>query len=86
MEEVQAGLQDWLALPARIEQALADRNMPIFAAPEHPSVWQRLAGIVFLAAGSGAASLQVAGALPKAWFLPGGLLAVVFGAGLLLRK
>jgi len=82
-EEVRTGLEGWLELPARIEQALAGREGNTSAPPASGvSLWQRVSGIVCVAGGS-AAMMQYA---VDPWFLPAGLLTMVIGTGLLLRR
>ncbi len=82
-EEVRTGLEGWLELPARIEQALAGREGSVFVPQASGvSLWQRVGGIVCVALGS-AATMQYA---VGPWYLPAGLLAMVIGAGLLLRR
>jgi len=82
-EEIRTGLEGWLGLPARIEQALAGREGGAFAAPASgTSLWQRVGGIACVAGGSAATVQHAAGS----WYLPAGLLATVVGVGLLLRR
>ncbi|MDQ6959879.1 MAG: 2-polyprenylphenol 6-hydroxylase [Mariprofundaceae bacterium] len=82
-EDVRAGLEGWLELPARIEQVLTGRGSDIFVpSVSGSSLWQRMGGIVCVAGGSMAAMQYAAGP----WYLPAGVLATVVGAGLLLRR
>ncbi len=82
-EDVRAGLECWLELPARIEQALAGREGGVFVpSSSDPFLWRRLGGIVCVAGGSMAAMQYAAGP----WYLPAGVLATAVGAGLLLRR
>ena len=82
-EDVRAGLEGWLALPERIEEALARREGAVFAppAPSAP-LWQRAFGIACVA-GGGAALAQHAAA---AWAWPAGALALAMGVAVLLRR
>jgi len=80
-EELRAGLGDWLRLPARIEQALAVREVAA-PAPAPSPLWPRLGGIVCVAGGSIAAMQHAAGP----WYLPLGLIVAVLGAALVLRR
>ncbi len=82
-EEVRTGLEGWLTLPVRIEEALAGREGSVFVPPSFGApLWQRVSGIVCVAGGS-AAVVQYA---PGPWLLLAGLLAMVVGSGLLLRR
>jgi len=82
-EDAKTGLEGWLALPARIEQALAGREGSVFVPPvSGDSLWQRVGGIVFVAGGSATVMQYASGP----WLLPAGLLAMVIGTGLLLRR
>ena len=82
-EDMRAGLTGWLELPARIEQALAGREDSVFPPPVSGGfLWQRMGGIVCVAGGSAAMMQYTSGP----WFLPAGLLAMVIGTGLLLRR
>jgi len=82
-EEIRTGLEGWLELPARIEHALAGREGSVFVPQVSSlSLWQRVGGIVCVAAGSMAVMQYATGP----WYLPMGLLATVMGAGLLLRR
>jgi len=82
-EEVRSGLEGWLELPARIEQALAGRQGNVFVPSfSGPSLWHRAGGIICVAGGSMAITQYAVGP----WYLPAGVLATVIGAGLLLRR
>jgi len=81
--EARRGVEDWLRLPARIEQMLSDRDGNVFMPQFHGApLWQRFCGIVLLAGGTLAVMQQAQGPL----WLPAGVLAVVLGVALLLRR
>lgn len=81
--EARHGVEAWLSLPSRIDKVLADRGGSMFM-PQFPGapLWQRLCGIALLSGGTAALQQQAMGPL----WLPCGVLAVVLGAALLLRR
>jgi len=83
LEEARVGIEGWLRLPGRIEDVLADKEGSVFM-PQFPGVplWQRLLGMVLFAGGI-VALLQPPA---TAWLLPAGVVAVVLGAAMLLRR
>ncbi|HKJ83183.1 MAG TPA: 2-polyprenylphenol 6-hydroxylase [Mariprofundaceae bacterium] len=83
--EIQAGLNNWLTLPDRIEQALAARPVGRRAAALPPvPLWTRLVGIILLSAGSATVMHYVASSV--VWHLWAGVLGLALGVGLLLRR
>ncbi|MDQ6972706.1 MAG: 2-polyprenylphenol 6-hydroxylase [Mariprofundaceae bacterium] len=83
LEEARVGIEAWLRLPGRIEDVLADKEGSVFM-PQFPGVplWQRLLGMLLFTGGI-VALLQPEVA---SWALPAGVVAVVLGAAMLLRR
>jgi len=81
--EARHGIDAWLRLPSRIDRALADKDGSVFM-PQFPTapMWQKFVGIALLSGGTAALVLQPGGA----WWLSLGVLGVVLGAALLLRR
>jgi len=81
--EAKDGIEAWLRLPSRIDKVIADRGGSMFM-PQFPGapMWQRLCGIALLCGGTVALLQQTQGPL----WLPAGVLAVVLGTALLLRR
>ena len=81
--EARQGIESWLRLPVRIEQVLADRDGSVFMPQFHGApLWQRLCGMVLFTAGIVVLQQQTLGP----WMLPAGVVGIVLGAALLLRR
>jgi len=81
--QARQGIEGWLRLPARIEQVLSDRDGSVFTPQFHGApLWQRACGMVLLSGGIVMLQQQAQGP----WWMPVGVLGVVLGAALLLRR
>jgi hypothetical protein len=82
-EDVRGQIEAWLALPERIEAALARRETPGLMPASAPfPLWRRVFGIACVAGGG----MALAQPMAAGWLLSAGVLALALGAGLLLRR